>query len=260
MTFRPFAITALNATAGQKAPQDRGQATRTPESAGMPQAAATLRDGKTEAIARCLRRGVSKPPRRILVVGCGSGLEAAILAQEFGAQTTGIDPNVDFDPAHAALATLQHGDATSLEFANESFDLVYSYHALEHIPRYRAALAEMHRVLAEGGHYCVGTPNRLRLLGYMGSKDASPWQKLLWNANDWSARLRGRFRNEHGAHAGFSAGELGAALGGVFSSVQDITLQYYLEVYADRSRLIEFMHGLGIARFLFPSVYFIGRR
>lgn len=247
-------MTVLDAKVGRKVLGIGGAVT------GAPQSAARLRDGKTEAIAGCLRRGIPRLPRRILVVGCGSGLEAAILAQEFGAQTTGIDPNVDFDPACAALATLRQGDAVNLEFADQSFDLVYSYHALEHIPRYRTALAEMRRVLAEGGHYCVGTPNRLRLLGYMGSKDASPLQKLLWNANDWSARLRGRFRNEYGAHAGFSAAELGAALGGVFSSVQDITLQYYLEVYADRARLIEFVHGLGIARFVFPSIYFIGRR
>lgn len=239
-----------------------GQALRvnTLESTGMSQSAATLRDGKTEALARFLRRSISKQPRRILVVGCGSGLEAAILAQAFGAQTVGIDMNVDFNPAHAALATLQQGDAINLEFADKSFDLVYSYHALEHIPQYRAALSEMHRVLAEDGQYCVGTPNRLRLLGYVGSKDASPFQKFLWNAKDWSARLRGRFRNEYGAHAGFSAEELGTALGNVFSSVRDITLAYYFEVYPDKARLIEFVHGMGIERFLFPSVYFIGRR
>ncbi|HKA39376.1 MAG TPA: class I SAM-dependent methyltransferase, partial [Burkholderiales bacterium] len=215
---------------------------------------------KTEAIARCLRRSIPEPPARILVVGCGSGLEAAILAQELGAHATGIDTSADFDPAHAGRATLQQGDAESLEFADESFDLVYSYHALEHIPRYRAALAEMRRVLTEGGHYCVGTPNRLRLLGYMGSKDASPWQKLLWNAQDWSARLRGRFRNEYGAHAGFSAEELGAALGSIFSSVQDITLQYYLEVYADKAGPLGVLGSIGVGRFLLPSVYFIGRR
>src|SRR5437773_77509 len=77
------------------------------ESTAMPQSAAKLHDGKTEAIARFLRRSISKQPRRILVVGCGSGLEAAILAQEFGAQTIGIDMNADFNPTHAALATLK---------------------------------------------------------------------------------------------------------------------------------------------------------
>jgi len=219
-----------------------------------------LRDGKTEVLARIVGRSISKRPRRILVVGCGSGLEAAILAQEFRAQTTGIDLEADFDPACAEHATLQQGDATDLQFADQSFDLVYSYHALEHIPRYRTALSEMRRVLAEDGHYCVGTPNRLRLIGYLGSKDTSLAQKFLWNANDWSARLRGRFRNEYGAHAGFSPEELSTELGNVFSSVDDTTLQYYLEVYPGKARLIDFVCRAGIQRFLFPSAYFIGRR
>jgi hypothetical protein len=82
----------------------------------------------------------------------------------------------------------------------------------------------------------------------------------LWNANDWSARLRGRFRNEYGAHAGFSPEELSTELGNVFSSVDDTTLQYYIEVYPGKARLIDFVCRVGIQRFLFPSAYFIGRR
>ncbi len=219
-----------------------------------------LRDGKTEAIARIIKRCVTKQPKRILVVGCGSGLEAAILAQEFGAQTTGIDLSADFDAIAAARVTLMRGNATKLEFPDQSFDLVYSYHALEHIPQYHRALSEMRRVLADGGHYCIGTPNRSRLVGYLGSKDASLLQKFLWNANDWSARLRGKFRNEFGAHAGFTPEELLSALGSVFSVVNDVTLQYYMEVYSDKVRLIRLIHASGIERFLFPSIYFIGPR
>jgi SAM-dependent methyltransferase len=239
---------------GQSAPENRM------EFAGERQSAARPRNGKTEVLARIVSRRISKRPKRILVVGCGSGLEAAILAQELRAQTTGIDLATDFDPACAEHATLQQGDATDLQFADESFDLVYSYHALEHIPRYRTALSEMRRVLAEDGHYCVGTPNRLRLIGYLGSKDTSLAQKFLWNANDWSARLRGRFRNEYGAHAGFSPEELSTELGNVFSSADDTTLQYYIEVYPGKARLIDFVCRVGIQRFLFPSAYFIGRR
>jgi len=241
-------------TDGQSAPDNAM------EFAGKRQSAPRLRDGKTEVLAGILGRSISKRPKRILVVGCSSGLEAAILAQELRAQTTGIDLHADFDPTYAARATLQQGDATNLQFADRSFDLVYSYHALEHIPQYHTALSEMRRVLAEDGHYCVGTPNRSRLIGYIGSKDASSLQKFLWNANDWSARLHGRFRNEYGAHAGFSPEELSTELGNVFSSVDDTTLQYYLEVYPGKARLIEFAHKVGIQHFLFPSLYFIGRR
>jgi len=219
-----------------------------------------LGDGKTEAIARIIQRYVSKQPRRILVVGCGSGLEAAILSQELNAHTIGIDLDTDFDATAVERVTLQRGDATQLQFPDKSFDLVYSYHALEHIPKFRTALSEMYRVLAEDGQYCVGTPNRSRLVGYLGSKDASLRQKLQWNANDWSARLRGKFRNEYGAHAGFSSEELLSALRSVFSMASEITFQYYMEVYSEKSHLVRLIKALRIERLLFPSIYFIGPR
>jgi len=229
------------------------------ESAGRPHVE-QLRDRKTEAIARIIKRGVRTQPKRILVVGCGSGLEVAILAQELQAQAIGIDLKTDFNAIAAERVTLQQGDATQLQFADESFDLVYSYHSLEHIPKYRTALSEMHRVLAEGGQYCVGTPNRLRLMGYIGSKDTSLLQKVSWNAKDWSARLCGKFRNEFGAHAGFSPEELLSALGDFFSAVSDVTFQYYMEVYSDKVRLVQLIHSSGFERFLFPSIYFVGPR
>lgn len=96
--------------------------------------------------ARC---GVQRP--RILVVGCGRGIEAAVLAQDLDAEVTGIDIEPRFDPEATRHARLMLGDATSLDFPDASFDIVYSYHALEHIPDYHKALSEMHRVLRGGG-------------------------------------------------------------------------------------------------------------
>lgn len=94
------------------------------------------------------RNTVAQP--RILVVGCGRGIEAAVLAQDLGADVTGIDLDTRFDPEAARHARLMQGDATALAFDDESFDIVYSYHALEHIPDYHKALDEMRRVLRGG--------------------------------------------------------------------------------------------------------------
>lgn len=221
---------------------------------------ADFSDGKTEAIARIIRDRVQKPIRRLLVVGCGSGIEAAILAKELSAEVVGVDLDATFDPAAAHVVDLRRGDATSLEFEDGTFDFVFSYHALEHIPDYRKALEEMKRVLAEGGAYCVGTPNRSRLVGYLGSKDATAWQKISWNFIDWSARARGKFRNECGAHAGFFSGELRGELQKVFSRVEEITLPYYQQVYRRHGALVNLLSGSGLGRFLFPSVYFMGYR
>jgi hypothetical protein len=118
----------------------------------------------------------------------------------------------------------------------------------------------MHRVLSEGGAYCIGTPNRLRLIGYLGSKDATCREKLAWNVADWMAQARGRFRNEFGAHAGFSSVELKEMLEGVFGETTEITLQYYLGVYRSYATLVNLLAKWSLGRFLFPSVYFMGKR
>ena len=172
----------------------------------------------------------------------------------------GIDLRGSFDPAATAAAELRQGDATRLEFADATFDFVYSYHVLEHIPDYARALGEMQRVLAKGGGYLIGTPNRLRLVGYLGSVGVSWRDKLAWNLADWKARLRGRFRNEHGAHAGFSSAELRGVLERVFGKTEEITGRYYLGVYRSHTWLVRWLDRLGLGRFLFPAVYFMGTK
>jgi SAM-dependent methyltransferase len=226
----------------------------------LAQAAAPPCDRKTEAVAGIVRERAGLPIRRLLVVGCGSGGEAATLARALGANVVGIDLHAPFDPAAAAAADLRHGDATCLEFSDGDFDFVYSYHALEHISDHMKALAEMHRVLKKGGAYLIGTPNRSRLLGYLGSAGVSWRDKLAWNLTDWKARLRGRFRNEFGAHAGFTSGELGGALAKVFGNAEEISQRYYLEVYRHHAWMVKLLAHSGLGRFLFPAVYFMGAK
>ncbi len=172
----------------------------------------------------------------------------------------GIDIIENFNPAAARFVELRKGDATALEFEDGSFDFVFSYHALEHIPDYRKACEEMARVLSPIGGYCIGTPNRLRLVGYLGSKDATLWQKFAWNSADWSARFRGRFRNEYGAHAGYSAEELSNELGRVFGIVTDVTREYYLALYRRHQELVATIWKFRMDKWIMPSVYFVGRK
>ena len=96
----------------------------------------------------------------------------------------------------------------NLRFENNEFDLVYSFHVLEHISNPVKAISEMNRVLKDNGYLLMGTPNRNRLIGYVSSANTTFKEKLRWNMIDWKAKLKGKFRNELGAHAGFSKIEL----------------------------------------------------
>ena len=155
--------------------------------------------------------------------------------------------------------TLLRQDATSLPWEGETFHLVYSYHALEHIPDFQRVLTEMARILVPGGGVVIGTPNRKRLVGYLGSKTGTSWRKKIeYNLNDWKYKLRGRFRNKYGAHAGFTARELETALKTCFSEVTNITLDYYRAIYARRKSLLSALARCRLDAFLFPSVYFVG--
>lgn len=217
-----------------------------------------LRDYKTEKVAELIAEIHSVPITKILVVGCGSGLEAAILAQRLGAEVTGIDLHTDFNPEALKHASLEKGDATALAFDDATFDFVYSYHTLEHIDKPLLSLQEIDRVLKKGGGYWMGTPNRHRALGYIGSKHATLAKKFKYNFVDWKARLKGKFRNEYGAHAGFSAGELNGMLGAVFGEVKEVSDQYYLKIYKAQGPLLALLSKTKLSRVAYPSVYFMG--
>lgn len=215
-------------------------------------------DRNAHVVAELIRARTVRSPKNILVVGCGTGREAAQLAVSLDAHVTGIDTQPRWDPAAAAVAHLRYGDALALDFADGSFDLVYSYHALEHIPNFRRALREMKRVLAADGCYFVGTPNRHRLVGYLGSQNTSVRNKILWNAMDWKARLRGKFRNEFGAHAGFTRSELQDELSDAIGPAVNMTLPYYLARYARKATYVRLLDRLWLSSALFPAVYFFG--
>lgn len=189
-----------------------------------------LKNYKVEKVAEIISEYYSQKICNLLVVGCGNGIEAAILAIKLKANVIGIDIENRFDSIASNYASLKIGDAKSLKFEDNFFDFVYSNHVLEHIDDPVKALLEMRRVLKKGGGYWIGTPNKNRLIGYIGSKTTIK-QKIIWNIKDYKMRLMGRFENKFGAHAGFSIRELECLLGRSFATVQNMTDVYYLKLY-----------------------------
>ena len=220
--------------------------------------ACTPGDRKLEAVADLIRRRFERPGS-VLVVGCGDGTEAALLAELLNTEVTGIDISDAFHASAKKRVELLVADARELPFPDGSFDIVFSYHALEHVASPERAVAEMRRVLRPRGGFWIGTPNRSRLLGYLGSRDATRREKIVWNVTDWRARLAGRFRNELGAHAGFTRGELRTMLRSSFDVVNEETSAYYALVYGRYRLAFAFLDRLGLARFVYPAIYFSGR-
>jgi len=213
---------------------------------------------KTRAVVRLIdRHRGDVTPGRILVVGCGNGNDAAELATYFGCRSDAIDIDDYFDQRNTELVNFRRMDAQDMRYEDAAFDLVYSFHALEHIPDPKRAIAEIRRVLRPGGLYLIGTPNRLRIVGYIGVPGYSLRRKIRSNVRDWRIRLRGRFRNEFGAHAGFSAREL-SDLCSAIGSTRNISDDYYREVYRSKAGLIETIIKLGLAGVAWPSVYIFG--
>lgn len=100
---------------------------------------------------RDVRRFVA-PPARVLEIGAGDGMASRAM-QLAGYDATITDIVVDeLDPrVRPTGVTVVRGDATTLAFADESFDCVFSYNAFEHLPDPAATFGEMRRVLRPGG-------------------------------------------------------------------------------------------------------------
>ena len=102
---------------------------------------------------------------RVVELGCGSGFGTQLILQRFGAAR--VDA-VDLDPAmvtrarrrlapYADRVRLAEGSATDLRSAldapDSSYDAVFDFAIVHHIPDWRAAIAEVARVLRPGGRF-----------------------------------------------------------------------------------------------------------
>lgn len=112
-------------------------------------------------------------PLRILDLATGSGDLAIALKKECpGARVTAADFCLPMlAQAHRKrVPNLVQADALALPFADESFDLVTVAFGLRNMADWNAAVLEMRRVLADGGHLIVldfSLPeNQLILSGY----------------------------------------------------------------------------------------------
>ncbi len=98
-------------------------------------------------------------PKRILDLGCGMGGFLAGLA-DLGEHVVPSDVSLE-SLAHCSERGFADGVLSSgytLPFADDSFDLVCMFDAIEHIPDDDKVMREVARVLRPGGHVFVSVP------------------------------------------------------------------------------------------------------
>ncbi len=134
-----------------------------------------------------LKVRLTGPPRRLLVAGCGAeGKEVVYLAGQIKeAVVIGFDIALKeaLHNSEGERWKLLRADVLDIPFEDASFDAVFYYHVIEHVRDPERSLREIARVLKPGGSLFIGTPNRSRLIGYIGA--GTSWKnKLAWNWDD----------------------------------------------------------------------------
>lgn len=105
-------------------------------------------------------RPESAEGKRILEIGVGAGSDFSNWCR-YAEHATGVDlteaaiqltrERLELEGVSASRYTLLSDDAENLSFADDSFDLVYSWGVLHHSPDTRRAFREVYRVLRPGG-------------------------------------------------------------------------------------------------------------
>lgn len=99
---------------------------------------------------------------KVLEIGCGCGIGTEIIFDRFGA---GELHAFDLDPKMIALARkrlakvppersrLYVGDAETIDAPDETYDAVFEFAIIHHIPIWQRAVVEVARVLKPGGRF-----------------------------------------------------------------------------------------------------------
>ncbi len=127
------------------------------------------------ALIRRIREAVGDRPFRLLDIGCGTGVFAALVRRELpNAEVWGIDlvggmlaKGRSRWREHAGRVLPVQGDSENLPFESGVFDVVTCANSFHHYPRQDRAVQEMARVLRPGGRLLLIDGYRDSAWGWM---------------------------------------------------------------------------------------------
>jgi ubiquinone/menaquinone biosynthesis C-methylase UbiE len=131
----------------------------------------------------------------ILDIACGEGYGAAALNKCGAKSLIGVDldeSTCDYARRKYGIDARQ-GDASSLSFPNNSFDLIVSYETIEHVPEPFRFLDECVRVLRPKGVCLISTPN-VTVYNPDKNPNHNPYHCSEMNENEFTSTISSRFR------------------------------------------------------------------
>lgn len=131
---------------------------------------------------RLVEQGRVSPGSVVLDIACGTGAVSRAAARragptgsvtgaDLGAPTLAIARSHDTDDGAAPIEYVQ-SDATSLPFADATFDVVFCQQGLQFFPDRPAALGEMRRVLKTDGRLALATWKNIERSPFIAVADA----------------------------------------------------------------------------------------
>jgi SAM-dependent methyltransferase len=118
-----------------------------------------IRDVEWDAVKKHIPKG-----SKFLDVGSGAGYAMRKAQSELQCDCYGIDPDPGahgvgrYTESSKEGLKIEKGFSENLPYADNSFDVVYSSHVLEHVNDEQKSLQEMKRVLKPGGVLIIGMP------------------------------------------------------------------------------------------------------
>lgn len=118
------------------------------------------RQVQPEVLKNLMENGKLTSASHVLDVGCGTGNYTVAIEKALGCSCWGIEPSEQMlakARERTQSAQFKLGKAESLDYSDESFNLVFSVDVIHHVVDRAAHYREAYRVLKKGGKVCTVT-------------------------------------------------------------------------------------------------------